>query len=316
LAVDAIFSTKCKVPKKESTVAESPHILMQKILAQSPQLTPKGRALSELIIANLRKVVFMTIRELAEYCGVSEATVVRFACRLGFKGYNDFQQALRDMVDVQLTLLERLDLTNLMSPHGNLFSRVVFEEIDNLKHLHESLDLTAADRVVNLLHESPQIYVIGSRLSYTFAYYMGWSLSKIRPGVQILKSSDNTTLDWLAIAPRESLVVLLATSRYPNDMIRTAKTVRRQGKTLVVIADSASCPLVPFSNEHLIAPSRHIPVIGHPAAISCLVNFLIEQLASRQDDCLKAHQTVLERTYLENDLLFNLGLEKKEKPHD
>ena len=237
-------------------MADFIHPVMQKIIERRSQLTPKGRALSDLIVANLRKVVFMTIRELAEYCGVSEATVVRFTSRLGFSGYNDFQQSLRDMVDVQLTLLERLDFTNLTSPDGNPFGRVVFEEIDNLRQLHESLDLAATERVVGLLHESPQIYVIGSRLSYTFAYYMGWSLSKIRPGIQILKSSDNTTLDWLTIAPRESLVVALATSRYPNDLIRSARTVRRQGKTLVVIADSASCPLVPFANEHLSAPSR------------------------------------------------------------
>ena len=292
-------------------MADFIHPVMQKIIEQRSQLTPKGRALCDLIVANLRKVVFMTIRELAEYCGVSEATVVRFTSRLGFRGYNDFQQSLRDMVDVQLTLLERLDFTNLTSPDGNPFGRVVFEEIDNLRQLHESLDLAATERVVGLLHESPQIYVIGSRLSYTFAYYMGWSLSKIRPGIQILKSSDNTTLDWLTIAPRESLVVALATSRYPNDLIRSARTVRRQGKTLVVIADSASCPLVPFANEHLSAPSRHIPFIGSPAAILCLVNFLIEQLASRRGESLKAHQTAIERSYLENDLLFNLNLDVK-----
>ena len=65
--------------------------------------------------------------------------------------------------------------------------------------------------------------------------------------------------------------MLLATSRYPNDLIATAKAVRRQGKTLVSIADSASCPINHFARESLIAPSRHIPFIGSPSAIACLV---------------------------------------------
>jgi DNA-binding MurR/RpiR family transcriptional regulator len=246
----------------------------------------------------------MTIRELAEHCAVSEATVVRFVSRLGFKGYNDFQQTLRDVVDAELTLLERLDLTNLTAPDGKLFGRLIFEEMDNLKLLHESLDLAAAERVVDLLWEKSPVYVIGSRLSYTFAYYLGWSLSKIRSEVRIFKGSDNTTLDWLTIAPAQSLVVLLATSRYPNDLIKTAKAVRRLGHTLVAISDSASCPIIQFANEYLIAPSRHIPFIGSPSAISCIINFLTHQLASRHGDDLKKHQTRLERCYLENDLLF------------
>ena len=89
------------------------HPIMQRIQAHRTKLTPKGRTLCDRIITAPRKVVFMTIRELAEHCDVSEATVVRFVSQLGFKGYNDFQQTLRDVVDAELTLLERLDLTQV-----------------------------------------------------------------------------------------------------------------------------------------------------------------------------------------------------------
>ncbi len=290
------------------------HPFIEKIQANRDRLTKKGRILTDNILAGPRKVVFMTIRELADHCGVSEATVVRLMHQLGFKGYNDFQQSLRDYVDVELTLIERLDLTDLETPGGNLLSRVIFEEIDNLKQLHESLDLAAADRVVELLAQRPRVFVVGSRLSYTFAYYLGWSLSKIRSGVQILKGSDNTAIDWLAIAPADSLVVLLATSRYPNDLLKTARAVRRQEKTLVAIADSASCPLIQFAHESLIAPTRHIPFIGSPSALASLISFLIQRLAGMQGDCTKAHQTRLEQSYLENDVFFNLykdGTEEK-----
>jgi DNA-binding MurR/RpiR family transcriptional regulator len=166
---------------------------------------------------------------------------------------------------------------------------------------------------VNLIWQKSHIYVIGSRLSYTFAYYLGWSLSKIRSGIQIMRGSDNTTLDWLTIAPAGSVVILLATTRYPNDLIRLAKAVRRLEHILVVIADSGSCPLTQFAHEYLIAQSRHIPFIGTPSAISCLINFLVQQLASMQGTDLGAHQTKLEQCYLENDLLFNLQLEREDK---
>ena len=84
--------------------------------------------------------------------------------------------------------------------------------------------------MVDLLHDSPQVYLIGSRMSYTFAYYLGWSLTKVRGGIQIYKGSDKTTLDWLTIAPSDVLVVVVAVSRYPNELIRLAKLAKRSGK--------------------------------------------------------------------------------------
>jgi hypothetical protein len=52
------------------------------------------------------QAVFLKTRELAASCGVSEATVVRFVAQLGYGGYSDFIQELREVVDTELTLLE------------------------------------------------------------------------------------------------------------------------------------------------------------------------------------------------------------------
>jgi DNA-binding MurR/RpiR family transcriptional regulator len=162
------------------------------------------------------------------------------------------------------------------------------------------------NRAVELLHASSAVYVIGSRLSYTFAYYLGWSLTKIRKKVHIMRGSDSTCIDFLTIAPEESLVLIFATTRYPNELIRMGKLVKRLNQTLLVITDGALCPLIPFADLSIIAPSRHIPLIGSPTTLSCLINFFVVELAARCGADLKPHQEKLEKVYLENDVLFNL----------
>jgi DNA-binding MurR/RpiR family transcriptional regulator len=161
------------------------HPLLERIAKFHKELTPKGRVIGDYVKENPRKVMFMTVAELAKASKVSEATVVRFVGQLGYEGYTDFQQSLRDFVDTELTLLDRVDLTDMLKPGAERFRQVVSEEIDNLRRLFEKTDIHQMDRVVSLLHHSPQIYVIGSRLSYTFSYYMGWSLTKVRGGIQI-----------------------------------------------------------------------------------------------------------------------------------
>jgi len=282
------------------------HPLMQRISDHQNELTPKARILGDYITANPRKAVFMTTKELAGVCNVSEATVVRFVSQLGFHGYGEFQQYLRDFVDTELTMLERLNFTDMKGPGYERFRRVVSEEMDNLRQLFETLDMALIDEAVELLLKSSHVYVIGSRLSYTLSYYMGWSLTKVRQNIHILKGSDRTTIDWLTIAPEDSLAVIVATTRYPNELIRIGKLARRLKQKLLIITDSSACPLIQFANTALIVPSRHIPYIGSPTTISCLTNYLIQELASRRGEALVQHQEKLEQAYWENDILFNV----------
>lgn len=282
------------------------HPVIKAIVNQQNLLTPKGKILGSYIIQNPRKAVFMTTRELSEACGVSEATVVRFVGQLGYSGYGEFLQALRDFVDSGLTLPDRVDLAGMKGPGSDLLHRVVFEEMNNLRQFYETIDMKVLGRIVEQLQDSPTVYVIGSRVSYTFAYYLGWSLTKVRKGVHILKGSDSTAIDWLTNAPGNSLVVIITTSRYPNELIKLGKVARRLQHTLLVITDNTLCPVIPFAHLALVAPSRSIPLIGYPTTIFCIINYLMLELVNRQHPQLKAHQEKLEQMYLENDILFNM----------
>ena len=200
----------------------------------------------------------------------------------------------------------KLDISDMQAPGAVRFRRTVSEEIDNLQQLYNSLDVDTMEEVVDVLDRRVPVHVIGSRLSYTLAYYMGWAMTKVRDNIRIMTGSDRTTIDWLTIAPADSVTVIVATSRYPNELIRLGKLVKRLGQTLVVITDSATCPVLQFADHHLVAASTHIPYLGSPTPMSCLINYLIHELASRQGEALKVHQAKLEQSYWENDVLFNM----------
>lgn len=282
------------------------HPFLKHLQEKRPSLTPKGKILADFVAENPLQAVFMTTRDLGEAAGVSEATVVRFVDRLGYKGYPDFIKDLRELVDTQLTLVDRVALTRVNGAAAERMFRVVEEEIANLKEFYESADFETISRAAGLLLESPLVYVIGSRLSYTFAYYLGWSLTKIRGNVHILRGSDSTSIDWLTIAPKDSLVVMFATSRYPNELIRLARLIRRLDQKLLVVSDSATCPINHFADLHIVVRCLHFPVIGSPSLMACLINCLTAEMIARGGDDVKPHQEKLEQTYRENDVLFNL----------
>ncbi|MCD4741305.1 MAG: MurR/RpiR family transcriptional regulator [Desulfobacteraceae bacterium] len=271
-----------------------------------PELTSKGKILADFTLSNPDKAVFMTTRKLAAAVGVSEATVVRFVRQLQYDSYALFIQALRELIDTELTLIERNRLANsaVRSEDAEL-ERITNQDIENIRAMSKNIDLSEVKKIRRLLKESEAVYIIGSRLSYTSAYYMGWTLAKIRENVNIFKGSDRTTIDQLIFASKKSAVVVIAMSRYPNELIKMGKLVKRQKLKLILLTDSSSCPLIQFSDHILIAPLKTIPFLGNPASLISLINYLVHTLATDMGNKLKNHQEKLEQAYLENDILFN-----------
>jgi len=299
---DTIYTHKVGVTMNDP----ASHPVINDISSKLDSLTPKAQTLGTYIMQNPSKAVFMTTKELAETCEISEATVVRFVSTLGYNGYSEFQEALKDFVNTGLSLPERAAIKGIKEPGTDRLHRGILEELNNLKYLYEHINIETMTQFVDHLDKSHTVYVVGSRLSYTFAYYLGWSLTKVRKGVHILKGSDSTTFDMLTNAHPESLVILAATSRYPNELIKLSKMIRRSSHTLLTMTDSSICPVIQFADLSLVVPSRSIPFIGNVSGMLAVIQFMVQELANRRGEDLANYQKQLEQVYLENDILFNL----------
>jgi len=280
--------------------------VLNQIMDNLTKMSPKSQVLGNYLVQNASNAVFMTIKELAKASEVSEASVVRFVTGLGFKGYLEFQQALKEVVNTGMSLPERADLSGKNEPAIDRLHRVLLEEMSSIKYLYEIIDMEKISRLTEMISESDTVYVTGSRVSYTFSYYLGWSLTKLMKGVHILKGSDSTAIDMMLTAPDNSLVILFATTRYPNELIRLSRLVKRLNHRLIVFTDSNISPVIQFADLSLVVPSKSIPFIGNISNMMCMIQYVIHELAARNDKEMHEHQEQMEQVYLENDILFNL----------
>jgi len=280
--------------------------LQEIIHEEHDSLAAKGKLLAGFVLSSPDKAVFMTTRQLAAAVGTSEATVIRFVRQLGFKSYALFITALRDLIDRELTLIERGKLRRpVKGGEDNDLNRLIDQDIDNIVSMQKGMDLDRVKKIRRLIKTAPRIYVMGARLSYSSAHYLGWTLSKIRSDITILNGSDRTSMDRLVFAPEGTCVIVVATSRYPNELIRMGKIARRQKFTQILITDSASCPLSQFSDHILVAPQKSIPFLGNPVSIISMIHYLLHSIAGDMGEELKSHQEKLEKAYMENDIWFN-----------
>ncbi len=69
---------------------------------QKAELTPAERALSSVLLSDYPVAGLQSVTRFAEAAGVSTPTVIRLARKLGFGGYTELQEALRDEVSAQI----------------------------------------------------------------------------------------------------------------------------------------------------------------------------------------------------------------------
>ena len=82
--------------------------LMDRIRNQYPSMSKGQKLIAKFMLESYDKAAFMTAGALGRQVGVSESTVVRFACALGYEGYPKLQRNLQEIIKNKLTTVQRL----------------------------------------------------------------------------------------------------------------------------------------------------------------------------------------------------------------
>ena len=105
-----------------------------------PDLTRAERQLASHILSNYPVAALGSITALAREGGVSSPTVVRLVQKLGYKGYPDFQRALRGQVEAMLVSPLVKQARAVGAAEGHVLSRFVGAVMENLQATAAQID--------------------------------------------------------------------------------------------------------------------------------------------------------------------------------
>ena len=72
------------------------------VIEHAADLPPQQRLIADYLLEHMQTVPFMSVPELAQRIGVSEATIVRFAQRIGYAGFSELKMTLVEMIQGRL----------------------------------------------------------------------------------------------------------------------------------------------------------------------------------------------------------------------
>lgn len=165
------------------------HDLEARIIELMPEFSKGQKKIAQFILEHGEKAAYMTALALGNSVGVSESTVVRFAERLGFEGYPEFQRALQELMKSKLTSVQRVELSASRINEKEVLKSVLLSDMDKIKQTLEQIDENVFNQVVDEIVNAKRIYIIGIRSSAALADFLGFYLNMILDNVKVITTS-------------------------------------------------------------------------------------------------------------------------------
>lgn len=225
-----------------------------------PDLTRAERQLAGHILANYPVAALGSITALAAAAGVSSPTVVRLVQKLGYKGYPDFQRALRGQVEAMLVSPLVKQARAATASEGHVLTRFVGAVMENLQATLAQIDPAEFDAAAALLADpSRRIFAMGGRITHAIADYFVTLMKVIRPEVLLMSDMSNAWPPALLDMQPGDVLLVFDIRRYENAVVQVAEVAREQGAEIVLITDRWVSPAVAHASHvlpcHIEAPS-------------------------------------------------------------
>ena len=209
--------------------------VFDKISAAYYELTAAEKKTADFIMANQGCSQYLSIAELAECCGVAEATISRFCRRLGYKGFNTFRMALAN------ASFTRTPDAGLLS--GPIESTDSFEQMcqklyaadqEAMRQTLELADAATICRAADLLHAAGRVVCMGQGGSMLIAQDASHLFSTVSGKFSAVQDSHMQIIATVNMQEND-VILFFSFSGATKDLIDTMRTAKERGvKTLLV----------------------------------------------------------------------------------
>lgn len=207
-----------------------------------------------------------TTARLAQAAEVSAPTVLRFVHRLGFTGYHEFQDRLRD----ELRQGEHAPLAP--APHqrsadsGDLITAAAGTFTSEIELTLACLPEGELESAISALADpGSRVIIDGSRFSRLLAEYLELHLTQMRKQVELLPGCDVRRAARISEIGRRHVLVLFDYNRYEQRLERLARYGARSGAMIVLFTDSRLSPAA--ASADVVLPTS----VGSPSPYDSMV---------------------------------------------
>ena len=233
--------------------------IQSSIEASAASFTPTMRRIARLLRDNPAIVLEKTISQIADACGTSVASVVRFCRAVGLSGYAELRMSLATELGKEaaqfgsgMTLGAEIARTDTLE---EMAAKVASLEMLAIEETVSSLDFKALDRVVASLEKAQRILLFGIGASHFVAQDLHHKLFRVGRNAFLLTDAHEA---WSAalLSPKHTVAIGFSHSGTTADTVQFLDIAKQHGALTVAVTGSPDSPLARAADETLVTHAR------------------------------------------------------------
>jgi DNA-binding MurR/RpiR family transcriptional regulator len=250
------------------------------------QLKPSERKVADYILEYPKDVVKLSVQKLAEYSGVSEATIIRLSKTMNMKGFQE----------LKLRIAGDLSSNMPSGTYAEIKMGATVEEIiqavsnNNKQSIQDTVSVLSSEEVekaAEALSKARKIDVYGMGASAVIAQDIHQKLSRINWWCQAY-ADFHAQLTSAVTLTENDVAFGISYSGQTDEIIQTLTEAKKQGAIIITLTKFGSSPVAELGDIRLFTSSveqsiRSGAMASRIAQLN-VVDILFLTIASRQQD--------------------------------
>lgn len=209
------------------------------------------------------EVIYLSISALAEKCGVSEATIIRFCKTLHYEGYQELKIAMaKSMIEPVKYIHEELEENDDVD---KIVNKILTSNMKAIEDTLKVLDKDEVKKAINYLVNAKKIEFYGMGGSGAIAIDAQHKFFKL--GIPCIAYSDShMQIMSASMMGKGDVVVGISHSGSTKDIVDSLKIASKAGASTICITSSEKSPVTKVASAKLVISARELSFRFEPMA--------------------------------------------------
>lgn len=228
--------------------------VINQICASMDSFFDTEKKIGDYIVRNPKKVVDMTVGELAKECGVSEASVSRFCKRIELKGFHHLKISLaRELVDAK----DDGEISGHISVddmEGSLRG-ILSNKMEELRQTVAMIDREELKKILNVINNADTVLMAAVGNTIPVAMDGAYKLNQI--DIRAMSTPIwETELGYSYNLTDKDVVVAISNSGESTGVIQILEAAKSRGAVAISITNNARSSVAELSTYHITTATR------------------------------------------------------------
>ena len=211
------------------------------------------KKIANCIMERKREVVDMTVAELAQASGASDASVSRFCRRCGFKGFHQLKMTLAR----ELSEESQASVGNDISRRdiGQSLQNILANKTEEIRQTVAKMDPENQDRILDIIQKARMVQLVAVGNTIPVALDAAFKFNQL--GIPAATGTILETQTAYAFnLGKKDVIIAISNSGVSRRLIRILEGASGNGVTVISITNNPESPVAKLSDYHITTATR------------------------------------------------------------